>query len=90
MSWTRNEMAARAAGELRDGDYVNLGIGMPTVVADYLPEGVRVTCTPRTACSASDRFRPRPRSTPDLVNAGKQTVTMVPAPRCSTRRPLSR
>ena len=64
MAWTRDQMAARAAKELRDGYYVNLGIGIPTLVSNYIPDGIDVNCRARTACSAWARFPMRARKIP--------------------------
>jgi 3-oxoacid CoA-transferase subunit B len=76
--WTREEMAAIAAGELRDGDYVNLGIGIPTLVASCLPAGVRVMLQSENGMLGIGEFPLAGSEDPDLINAGKQTVTIRP------------
>ena len=75
MAWTREQMAQRRGREMKDGYYVNLGIGIPTLVANYIPDGIGVMLQSKTACSAWARSRTRPKWTPDMINAGKQTVT---------------
>ena len=89
MAWTREQMAERAAKELRDGFYVNLGIGQPTLVANYIPAGMSVVLQSENGMLGMGPFPYEGEEDPDLINAGKQTITELARPRRFSPRPTA-